>query len=313
MNKLFSVALSLVMILAVMTACSSHTHTEGENWEADPTGHWKLCGECGEKTRSGEHTLNDESRCTVCGSEIMKWEEAVSVFTYDSHENIIRMAGYDADGNLRSENVNKYEYDDNGCLTKAEEYVDGQFFTASEYTVRDGESILTKFTHYNEDGSKFFNEYDIYGNVTVIIDYDAEGNVNLQSNSRYTENSDGRWYRAACTEIYSDGTKIEEEYEKSGFTTSRVVYDADGSITSTESWEYTYDENGYITTEKAYVEGVLETQTVYKTATDNGNVYSYPETVTTYYGDGSKTVCVYNEFNELVSETNYDASGNAVA
>lgn len=36
------------------------------------------------------------------------------------------------------------------------------------------------------------------------------------------------------------------------------------------------------------------------------------ETIVDYNEDGSKKVCVYNENDELLSETQYDASGNVV-
>ena len=91
-----------------------------------------------------------------------------------------------------------------------------------------------------------------------------------------------------------------------------MIYDADGNVTSTESWEYTYDDNGFITREKAYADGVLNTETVYKIVIEDDGMFSYPETVTTYNEDGSKTVCVYDENDELISETKYDASGNVV-
>ena len=130
---------------------------------------------------------------------------------------------------------------------------------------------------------------------------------------RQTQNDDGEWYESEATESHSDGKKIEAKYNEYGDTTSRVIYDADGNVTSSETWEYTYDDNGFITTKKEYVDGMLNTQTVYKIVVEDDGILGYPETVTTYNEDGSKTVCVYDEYNELVSETKYDASGNVVA
>ena len=134
-----------------------------------------------------------------------------------------------------------------------------------------------------------------------MIDYDAEENVNLQINYEHAENGDGEWYETSATEIYSDGTKIEATYNEHRNNTSRVIYDADGNVTSTESWKYTYDDNGFTTTEKAYVDGVLSTETVYKVVTEDDGMFSYPEIVKTYDENG-----------ELVSETKYDADGNEV-
>lgn len=310
--KKFTVLLMALVMVAAMTACSSHTHTEGENWVADSTGHWKVCKECGEKIQTGNHTLNDESKCTVCASEIMAWEDSVSVYTYDEYENIIRMAEYDADGKLISETVNEYEYDANGNVTKGKEYTDGKLSSETEYIVSDGESISAKYTQYNEDGSKFVNEYDGYGNVIVLIDCDAEGNVNLQANYEYAKNDDGEWYKKSATESYSDGTKIKAEYDEHENNLSCVNYDADGNVAFTEDWEYTYADNGFVATEKNYVDGVLNTETVYKIITEEDGIFNYPETVTNYNEDGSKTVCVYDENGETVSETNYDAFNNVI-
>lgn len=312
MKKLFAIMLVGAMLTTVMTACSSHSHTQSASWEADSTGHWKVCGGCDEKLQAGDHTLNDASRCTVCFSDVMDWGDSVSVYTYDGHENPIRMAEYDADGKLLTETVYEYEYDNDGNLKNTKEYIDGFFNSESEYTVSEGESILTKFTQYNEDGSKFYNEYDDNGNVVKMIDYDANGNVNLQTVSQYAQNDDGEWYETAGTETYADGTKIEAEYNEYSHNISRVIYDADGTVASTETWEYTYDDNGLKLTEKTYVDGVLNEEMIYKTVTQDGGSYTYPETITTYHEDGSKTVCVYNENDELVRETEYDADGNVV-
>lgn len=311
MKKLIAIILTLIMVTA-MTACTAHSHTETENWEVDSTGHWKVCQECGEKAQSGDHTLNDESKCTVCGVEILEWDDSVSVHTFDEYGNLTRLADYDTHGELISDVVFKYEYDADGNITNTKEYIDGQFANESEFVVNDSENYIAKYTQYNEDGSMFINEYDSYGNITVLISYDAEGNVDLQTDSQYAQDAEGEWYESACTEVYGDGMKIEVEYNEQGDATSRLIYDADGNVTSDESWEYTYDENGFTTTMKEYVDGVLATEMIYKIVTEDDGMFGYPETVTTYHEDGGKTVCVYDEFDDLISETKYDASGNVI-
>lgn len=312
MKKLFSIIIACVMLLIVMTACSSHSHTETGNWIADATGHWKQCKDCDEKIQSGNHTLNDESRCTVCNSEVMESDESASVFTFDEHNNILRMAEYDKDGKLLSETVNEYEYDADGNLKKSKEYVDGRLSGETEYTVADGESIPTKMTQYSEDGTKSYNEYDAHGNVTLFIAYEADGTESMKSTSQHAQSGDGEWYESASTETYNDGTKIEAKYNEHGSNTSRVIYDADGKVTSNETWEYTYDDDGNPVTEKAYLDGKLSKETVYKTVTEDDSSFTFPETVTTYDVDGGKTVCVYDENDELISETKYNASGNVI-
>lgn len=333
MKKLFAIMLACAMLISVMTACSEpstgggetkdpgtettptttalqHSHTESEDWVVDSVSHWKTCEGCDEKLQSGNHTLNDESKCTVCGSELIDWGDYLSIYTYDEHDNPIRMADYDADGKLLTETVYDYEYDSDGNLKKSKETIDGRLNCETEYTVSDGESIEAKYTQYNEDGSYFINEYDGNGNVVKLIDYDAKGNVTLQTDSEYAQNGDGEWYEVSRTEVYADGTKIEAEYNEYGDNTGRTVYDADGNVESTESWEYTYDGNGNKVEMKYYQDGNLSEETLYKTVTDEDYSITYPETITTYNEDGSKTVCVYDENGDLVSEEHYDAEKN---
>lgn len=312
MKKLFAIVTACAMLVAVMTACASHSHTEAGSWTADAASHWKLCTECDEKLQAGEHTLDDGSVCTVCGSEVLDFGDTVLVSAYDGHDNITRMATYDADGSLLTESLYEYEYDTDGNLTADRQYVDGELIGETEYTVTDGESIPVKYTGHNSDGTWFVNEYDSNGNVSLLVDYGADGSVNMQIDYQYAQNSDGDWYESACTETYSDGMKIEAEYNEQLDTTARVIYDADGNVTSTENWEYTYDADGFYATEKAYVDGVLSQENTYKTVTDGDGMFNYLETVTVYNEDGGKTVRVYDENAELVSETEYDASGSVI-
>lgn len=311
--KRIALIFSCMMILGAMTACAGgHTHTENDKWETDSKEHWKQCDDCEEKTEIGEHTLNDESKCTVCGSEIIDFGDTVSVYTYDEQGNITRIAEYDAENNLVSDIANEFEYDSDGNILKEAQYIDGKLCGEAEYTVADGESIPTKYTGYYEDGSKYVNEYDSYGNNAKMISYNADGTVELQIESQYAQGTDGEWYEVNRTESYSDGTKIECEYNEQTDILTRVCYDADGNKSRTETWEYTYGADGNKSTEKYYVEGVITQEMEYAVVSEDGGTYCYPETIVDYNEDGSKKVCVYSENDELLSETQYDASGNVL-
>lgn len=295
-----------------MTACAPHSHQAEGGWLADGKEHWKVCAEDGEKMDAGAHTLIDAFICTVCGSEVIDFGESVSVSAYDDYGYITRMAEYSADGELLSETVNEYEYDADGHMLKEKQTIDGIPSGETEYTVIDGESVVSKFTAYYEDGSKSVSDYDIHGNDIRMVSYDAEGNVTFQSESEYAESSEGEWYRNGYTEAYSDGTKIACTYNADGDILSRVSYDADGNEVETETWEYTYGDNGHKATEKAYVDGKLTQELTYKTAQSTDESYTYPETVVEYDEAGGKTVFVYDENDNLVSETKYDAAGNEI-
>lgn len=312
MKKIIAVLLTCVLLVTVVTACSSHSHVATGIWMADAVGHWKSCDECDEKTEVVDHTLGDDSRCTVCNSEVMDWGDSISVYTFDEYDTIVRMAEYGTDNNLITETVNDYVYDSNGNVLSVKEYVDGRLNSELECAVIDGESVDKLYTYYNEDGSKFINEYDDNGNVIKLVDYDSDGNITFESLSEYTQTDDGEWYESKCTENYNDGMKIEATYNDRNDNLTRVIYDAEGNITASERWEYTYDGDKTASV-KEYSDDILITETVYKYVTDgDGGTYGFPETVTTYNEDCSKTVCVYDENDEVVSETSYDASGNVI-
>lgn len=312
MKKMIAIFATLA-VMAAMTACGSHTHVDSGKWQADADGHWQLCDECGEKFRDGAHTIGDAWRCTVCNSDIFEWDESTQIHTYDEHEELIRVAEYDLDGNVISELVYDNAYDDNGCMLSSKEYTDGKLTTETAYKVVDGESKSDKYTYYAEDGTWFTNAYDDNGNVTVVVDYDAEGNVSMQTESQYAQGSNGDWYEAARTVVYDDGAKEELMLDEQGSITSSISYDADGNASAHETWEFTYDEEtGFSDSEKVYVDGVLVKEIRYKIVVGDDYATGYPETVTTYHEDGTKTVCVYDESENVLSETNYDAAGNVV-
>lgn len=310
MKKRFVLATICALQLGLMTACSLHSHTETGNWNMDVTQHWKVCDECGEKTQVGKHTFDEAARCTECNSEVYEWGETVGVYTYDEYENIIRMAEYDMEGVLLSEIVNVYEYDDDGNMMSAKEYFDGELSCETEYYVSD--DISSRSIQYYGDGSKSVTENDQFGNCVLLVSYDVDGNEDMRAVSEFAENSEGGWYENACTETYSDGTKIEAEYNEYGANIARVLYDADGNITAEESWEYEYDADGNVTLVKEYLNDKLVEESIYKLLVEADGTMNYPETVTTYEEDGGKTVCVYNENDDLLSETKYDASGNVI-
>lgn len=312
MKKLVSFIVVCAMTVAFASACSFHSHTKTDEWTCDAKNHWQICDECGEKVNVGKHTLNDELMCTVCNSMVADFGDSFTVYTYDEHDNIVRTAEYDAENNLISENVNEHEYDSNGNLTHTKEYIEGELYSETEYTVGGGESSISKYTQYSDDGTKFVNEYDENGNVIKLIDYDADGSVNSTSESVYAQDSNGEWYEKSCTEMYKAGFKIESEYNEYGHNISRIIYNADGEITANDSWEYTYDGDGYFVTIKEYSFGKLVEESFYKMVTDGDETTNYPERVVSYNKDGGKTVFVYDKDGNTVSETRYDASGKEI-
>lgn len=315
-KRCLAIILSCFLIVTAMTACSAdnaepHTHTEALLWTANGTSHWKTCDTCDEKLQTGDHALNDESVCTVCGNTVYDFGDFIGVYTYDRYDNLTWFAEFDGNGKLNSETVYEYVYDADGNITSSKTYTDGQLTDESEYTVINGESVIVKCTGYNEDGTVLVSEYDENGNAIKVTGYSAGGDVEYLSEMEYARNGDGEWYQAKSSETYADGSKLQMEYNEKGYTVSSVRTEADGTVLR-NNWEYTYDENGYLQTEKVYTNGVLEQESTYGVVTESDGMYTYTETSVFYESDGSKTVYAYNENGELVSETKYDASGNVI-
>ena len=352
MKRLFVIIFSIILTLTAiaLSACSSKPqanspeletgcdHSHGTMLEWNATKHWRRCWHCPEKFQEGEHTLNDESKCTVCNVEVLKREDSILVNIYDKQGNIIQTEEYDIDGHLN--NTKKYD-------------------------VIDGENRLSYYRQINEDGSWFGNLYDKHGNVTHVTVY-KEGSIAMEGSYTYSQNSKGEWCKTYATENYSDGTKIREEYDENGFIITRAVYDVDGNRISNgvwrrryddngfmiqvigtvrdvdgnrisvEEWRYKYDDNGFVISESgtvsAYDNEVVVKQTSYRTTTDGGEIRKYvymeriynedkSETVYSYDENGkiirkiiynkdrSYTDYSYNENGEIVSETKYDTKG----
>lgn len=309
MKRSFSLLFACLFLICAMTACGAHTHKESESWSADADSHWKVCDECGEELRSGEHELDEEGRCGTCNSHITVFEDSVRVVICDDEGEIISIERYDFEGNPWSKAWEEREYDENDCLLEEQYYVNGMLSQEIKYTVVNGESIPTQYSEREDDGTMRTHVYDIHGNELAVTKYDAEGNVQWQTNSTYLQTSGGEWYEASYTEVNSDGQKIVMTYTEYGDTTSEITYDAEGNVLADYANEYTYDENGIITSEKAYENGVLCSETIYKVL--NGEE-TYVETEISYNEDGSYCTSVYSESGELLSMTSFDADGNVI-
>ena len=109
------------------------------------------------------------------------------------------------------------EYDENGELTRKEkETCDKEMGRITSITTNAEGDITEKYIREYEDGNQI--RY-------LHIEYDDDGKV-------------------------SDHFESESEYDKNGNQTSRVYYDADGTVTS--SYKYKRDKNGNLTSEVCY-------------------------------------------------------------
>lgn len=299
-KQLVSISLVCAVIATVLSGCGdSHTHQMADTWETDLTHHWKNCTDCGETVESGVHTLDELNQCTSCGAEIVDWGDSQSLYLYNDNGDMLKTADYDPDGNVMTETICQYEYDSDGHLTRSETTTDGVLVEEYTYTVVQGESVIARYTGYMDDGSKFTNDYDEYGNVILMVSYDTEGNVDYRSESEYALSSDGEWYEAKCTSTEQDGSVSVGTFSE----TDQIGldrYDSEGNMLYSDVWEYTYDDNGNWQTKKYYCNDVLTEETLYKTVITEDGATTYPETVTEYHEDGTQTVTTYDENGEII-------------
>lgn len=312
-KKYLAILMACIAALALLSGCAGHTHQpSSDTWEADFDQHWQVCADCGQRMNEGKHSLDDSDTCTVCGAQPVDWGDSKSVYQFNKNGDPLKMVDYDADGNIITESIYTYEYDADGNLTRSTATTDGVLTEESLYTLVDGESVISQLISYLEDGSKVINDYDAYENSIRMSSYDADGKLTMQSDFEYAQTADGQWYEAKCSTTEADGTKSVSEYNEDHDQISLLRYATDGSLTDSYVWDYSYDADGNWQSMKYYCNDTLCAETIYATATTESGSTTYPETVTEYHEDGSKTVTVYSENDEILSQTHYDANGNVI-
>ena len=307
MKKLLTQIVPCVFLVALLTACG-HTHSPADGWELNAKEHWQSC-ECGETLNTAAHTLDESSVCTACGAEIQDFGDFVDVSTYSEYGDPLRMTSYDANGGVTSDMRYEYEYDADGNKLSHKYYGDGVLMEEAVYEA--GEPV--QYTSYYEDGTKNVSEYDEDGNVVSTVFYDADGTVSSTTESEYAYTADGESYEAKNTMTDFEGAKYIGEYNEQGDQTAWIYYDAEGNLVTEERYEFEYDEEGDLRAKRTYVDGALTEELLYTTVIYGNGWMSYPSTVIDYASDGSKTVTEYDENDEIVSVTTYDAAGNEIA
>lgn len=312
-KKYLAILMACIAALALLSGCAGHTHqASSDTWEADFDTHWQVCADCGQRMEEGTHSLDEFDICTVCGAQPIDWGDSKSVYQFNKNGDPLKMVDYDADGNVITETIYTYEYDADGQLTRSSTTTNGVLTEESLYTLVDGESVISQLTSYLEDGTKVVNDYDAYGNPIRTTAYDADGQMISEDTYEYTQAADGQWYESWRSITEADGTRSVSTYNEAGDQISLLRYDADGSLMESYVWEYTYDEDGRWQSKKSYRNDVLYSETIFATVPTEDGQLTYPETVTEYNEDGSKTVTVYDQNDEILSQTHYDAGGNVI-
>lgn len=264
----------------------------------------------------------------------------VSVFEMSENGDMIMSVEKDLDGNIIYEDRYDREYDENGNKVCEKHYIDGKLVhEVIEYIYsEDGNwGFPKKEIEYTEDGLTKIFDYNDHGELILEKDYDENGNViyyfvgeyeynedgimlskktykngSLSTEEYFKTTEDGWTYTESETVYYPElGNAFKSIYNEFGDQIGRIIYDADDNIVSEFVFEIEYDENGNITCERHYTDGVLTYEALdYVTETDDYSFTRYPTTNVTYFEDGSKNVTVNGKYGLIKSTTTYAADGS---
>lgn len=337
MKNTVKTILALALCLVVLVSCKkSHTHENCE-WVADNLGHYLSCSKGNERINAGEHTVNDEHICTVCGAEVIAFSPKNLEITVFNEFGFAKTYTSYYGSNIVYREETKFE--------KSGDTYTGYKIYSGEDLVEEGKFasvnadgyVLSQKTQYYEDGEYSIYLYNEHGDYTKCTDYNKNGeeisvterefvyNENgiciqrksyeddlLISERLYEETSDGKNRIKSETYYFSDGTKEVTSFNEKELATLSAFYNADGDILEEVTYEYTYDKDGNVILIKEYEGSSLTRETVCSYTT-----YKYAESATyiskdtRYYGE-EKYVYLYDENNDDISITQYDANGEVV-
>ena len=98
-------------------------------------------------------------------------------------------------------------------------------------------------------------------------------------------------------------------YDEYGFVKTSAAYDSSGNVIREELYEWEYDQNGNPTRNKVYSNGILSEESIFQSCALAGEEVCLKESVD-YYEDGSRQVCLYDEYGVVESDTMYLADGS---
>ena len=224
---------------------------------------------------------------------------------YDENGNCVRATTYDEADILTSETLSEYKMGS-----------DGWFYESKTTTLMDDAVFMSEYNEYgdkirvlNSDAGLVWSdltyEYEYRdGEKLWCKQYDA-GRLSVES----VYGGDDWWHVVKESEYYDDGTAIVSEFNDVGDPVLITFLAADGTVEMTQRYEYEYDEHSTQLACKAYVNDVLVLHTEYA-ANEDGWTYVARETM--YNEDGTCIVCVFDENEEMVSETTYGADGQVI-
>ncbi|MBQ8296283.1 MAG: hypothetical protein IJX77_00700 [Ruminococcus sp.] len=268
-GRMLGTSAAIVMLMSAFASCSNDKVLT-DSWEIDKDNHWHLT-ENGNTADTAAHTL-EEYVCTVCGAEIMEFNDEVWVTKNNDNGDTCLSITYDANGNVIENMKYEYTYDEDGNWASQKVYDDGRLYRDYVYASFEDESgsgtYAQTITIYNEDGTKLIEEYDQNGWSTKEARYLKDGTLD---------------YEYAVVNEFNDMDLIASVKKYDGETlVSEVVTE--------------YDSDGNKTAEKAYFGDTLIKESLYTNM--DGYIYVSKEIV--YNEDGSQTVTEYDEYGEVI-------------
>lgn len=223
---------------------------------------------------------------------------------FDEYGNCIRAVAYNADDTIASETLSEYKQ---GSW--------GWFYESKSVTYMGDSTFLAEYNEYGDKTRSYMADAGVAWSDHVY-EYGYKDGTKLwrkdydQGKLRYESIFDPETEMLVKeTEYYDDGTCTVSEFNRIGDPEKITFLTAEGTVEMTQTFEYVYDEYECQLSCKSYVDGTLVLLSEYA-CTEDGWPYLARETL--YNGDGSYLICVYDENDELVSETGYDAQGNVI-
>lgn len=217
MKRLMILSLCLLM-MASFAGCGSHTYFD--TWSADLNQHWHDCMDCDDEQDRGDHELNEEGYCAVCGAYVYANEDgSANVITFDNYGSMLTNAEYDAEGQLyylqRFENA----YYEDGNLKLMKEYV-------------------------------YDSAFDEPGVERMVTEQEFQP----------CENTDNGEVYCSTTISYDESGKSVMTYDEGGLAISLETYDTEDNLIMEETYEYIYDNNDNMINQKTYTNGTLSSE-----------------------------------------------------
>lgn len=261
-----------------------------------------------------EYMVNAEGESVMQKNTRYAEDGELYITDYNENGDIIHWTGYDADGNVYSESWSEYALDE-----------DGNTYECAHVEIYNGEKVVAQYNRYED--------------ITFRQMFDVEGNLTAESTWEYGYNEEGQWewvkeYRSGMliqeitnyavmeTEDYSmrypetiidyfeDGTKLVTFNGSNGEPETETLYHADGTVNTVTRYVYETFEDGNWKQIQVYENDCLVRDTQYVQDEEFG--FSMKSSMTEYHADGTYTVSEFDENEEVISETTFDANGNAL-